>query len=42
VENVFDEQYLVGRAAVVNQQRTGVDTVGQPRFVHGAIRFRFD
>jgi len=30
VENVFDETYLVGRA--------GVDTVGQPRFLHGGVR----
>jgi outer membrane receptor protein involved in Fe transport len=30
VENLFDETYLVGRA--------GVDTVGQPRFVHGGFR----
>jgi outer membrane receptor protein involved in Fe transport len=32
VQNVLDETYLVGRA--------GVDTVGQPRFVHGGVRFR--
>jgi outer membrane receptor protein involved in Fe transport len=32
VENLLDEAYLVGRA--------GVDTVGQPRFVHGGIRLR--
>jgi outer membrane receptor protein involved in Fe transport len=32
VENVLDETYLVGRA--------GVDTVGQPRFVHGGVRIR--
>jgi outer membrane receptor protein involved in Fe transport len=30
VENLFDETYLVGRA--------GVDTVGQPRFIHGGFR----
>jgi len=30
VENVFDTVYLVGRS--------GVDTVGQPRFVHGGLR----
>lgn len=30
VENLFDETYLVGRS--------GVDTVGQPRFVHGGFR----
>jgi outer membrane receptor protein involved in Fe transport len=30
VENLFDREYLVGRA--------GVDTVGQPRFVHGGLR----
>ena len=33
VENLLDEEYLVGRA--------GVDTVGQPLFVHGGLRFRF-
>jgi iron complex outermembrane recepter protein len=32
VENVLDRTYLVGRA--------GVDTIGQPRFVHGGVRFR--
>jgi outer membrane receptor protein involved in Fe transport len=32
VENLFDETYLVGRS--------GVDTVGQPRFVHGGVRMR--
>ncbi len=32
VENLFNTQYLVGRA--------GVDTVGQPRFIHGGIRLR--
>jgi len=32
VENLLDKSYLVGRA--------GVDTVGQPRFVHGGIRAR--
>jgi iron complex outermembrane receptor protein len=32
VENLFNTQYLVGRA--------GVDTVGQPRFIHGGIRVR--
>jgi outer membrane receptor protein involved in Fe transport len=32
VENLLDEQYLVGRA--------GVDTIGQPRFVHGGVRLR--
>ncbi len=32
VENLFDRTYLVGRS--------GVDTVGQPRFVHGGVRFR--
>jgi iron complex outermembrane recepter protein len=30
VENLFDKVYLVGRS--------GVDTVGQPRFIHGGIR----
>jgi len=30
VENLFNTQYLVGRA--------GVDTVGQPRFIHGGVR----
>jgi iron complex outermembrane receptor protein len=33
VENLLDAQYLVGRA--------GVDTIGQPRFVHGGVRLRF-
>jgi len=32
VENVFDATYLVGRS--------GVDTIGQPRFVHGGFRLR--
>jgi outer membrane receptor protein involved in Fe transport len=32
VENVLDEEYLVGRA--------GVDTIGQPRFVHGGVKIR--
>ncbi|HVN41999.1 MAG TPA: TonB-dependent receptor, partial [Steroidobacteraceae bacterium] len=32
VENLFNEAYLVGRA--------GVDTIGQPRFVHGGFRLR--
>jgi outer membrane receptor protein involved in Fe transport len=32
IENVFDEQYLVGRS--------GVDTIGQPRFIHGGVRLR--
>lgn len=32
IENVFDETYLVGRS--------GVDTIGQPRFVHGGFRLR--
>ncbi|HEY6908945.1 MAG TPA: TonB-dependent receptor [Myxococcales bacterium] len=31
-ENVFDKSYLVGRS--------GVDTVGQPRSVHGGFRLR--
>ena len=30
VENLFDEIYLVGRS--------GVDTIGQPRFIHGGVR----
>ncbi len=30
VDNLFDRQYLVGRS--------GVDTVGQPRFAHGGLR----
>jgi hypothetical protein len=30
VENVTDRTYLVGRA--------GLDTIGQPRFVHGGVR----
>jgi len=32
VDNLFDRVYLVGRS--------GVDTVGQPRFIHGGIRLR--
>jgi outer membrane cobalamin receptor len=32
IENAFDEEYLVGRA--------GVDTIGQPRFIHGGLRIR--
>jgi iron complex outermembrane recepter protein len=32
VENLFNTEYLVGRA--------GVDTVGQPRFIHGGVRLR--
>lgn len=32
VENLFNTEYLVGRA--------GVDTVGQPRFIHGGLRVR--
>jgi outer membrane receptor protein involved in Fe transport len=32
VQNLLDERYLVGRA--------GVDTVGQPRFLHGGLRIR--
>lgn len=31
-DNLFDRTYLVGRA--------GLDTIGQPRFVHGGVRFR--
>jgi outer membrane receptor protein involved in Fe transport len=31
VENLFDRTYLVGRA--------GVDTIGQPRFIHFGLRF---
>ncbi len=34
VENLFDKQYVVGLA--------GVETVGQPRFVHGGVRVRLD
>ncbi len=30
VENLFNKEYLVGRA--------GVDTVGQPRYIHGGVR----
>lgn len=33
VENLLDRSYLVGRAG-------GLDTVGQPRFVHGGLRLR--
>jgi outer membrane receptor protein involved in Fe transport len=32
VENLFNQQYLVGRS--------GVDTVGQPLFAYGGIRYR--
>jgi len=32
VNNLLDETYLVGRA--------GVDTIGQPLFVHGGLRFQ--
>ncbi len=32
-ENLLDKQYLVGRA--------GVDTIGQPLFIHGGVRVRF-
>jgi len=32
VNNVLDKTYLVGRA--------GVDTIGQPRFFHGGLRFQ--
>jgi len=32
VENLLNTQYLVGRA--------GVDTIGQPRFIHGGLRLR--
>lgn len=34
VENLFDATYLVGRS--------GVDTIGQPRFVHGGVRLRLE
>ena len=34
VENLFDEEYTVGRA--------GVETIGQPRFVHAGVRIRTD
>jgi len=34
VENLLDEEYLVGRAG-------GVDTIGQPRFVHAGLHLRF-
>jgi iron complex outermembrane receptor protein len=33
VQNLFDSLYVVGRA--------GVDTVGQPRFIHGGVRVAF-
>jgi iron complex outermembrane receptor protein len=33
VENLLDRTYLVGKAG-------GLDTIGQPRFVHGGLRFR--
>ncbi len=32
-ENLLDKEYLVGRA--------GVDTIGQPLFVHGGVRVRY-
>jgi outer membrane receptor protein involved in Fe transport len=34
VENLLDRQYTVGLA--------GVETIGQPRFVHGGVRFTVD
>jgi len=34
IENLLDKTYLVGRAG-------GLDTVGQPRFIHGGARLRF-
>jgi outer membrane receptor protein involved in Fe transport len=34
VENLFDKQYTVGLA--------GVETIGQPRFIHGGVRFTVD
>ena len=34
VDNLFDKTYLVGRA--------GVDTVGEPRFIHGGFRLHQD
>jgi outer membrane receptor protein involved in Fe transport len=36
-ENLFDKQYLVGRGL----GPTGVDTIGQPLFIHGGVRVRF-
>jgi outer membrane receptor protein involved in Fe transport len=33
VENLLDRTYLVGRAG-------GLNTIGQPRFIHGGVRFR--
>jgi len=33
VQNLFDRLYVVGRA--------GIDTVGQPRFIHGGVRVAF-
>ncbi|MCX5731188.1 MAG: TonB-dependent receptor [Deltaproteobacteria bacterium] len=33
VQNLFDRLYVVGRA--------GIDTVGQPRFIHGGVRLAF-
>lgn len=32
-ENLLDKEYLVGRA--------GVDTIGQPLFIHGGVRVRY-
>jgi outer membrane cobalamin receptor len=29
-ENLFDKHYLTGRP--------GIDTIGQPRFIHGGLR----
>jgi outer membrane receptor protein involved in Fe transport len=34
VSNLLDTTYLIG------SQRPGVDTIGQPRFIHGGLRFQ--
>jgi outer membrane receptor protein involved in Fe transport len=34
VSNLFDTTYLIG------SQRPGVDTIGQPLFIHGGLRFQ--
>jgi outer membrane receptor protein involved in Fe transport len=34
VSNLLDTTYLIG------SQRPGVDTIGQPLFIHGGLRFQ--
>jgi iron complex outermembrane receptor protein len=41
VENLLDRTYLVGRSVVTSGAlQRSVDTIGQPRFIHGGVRFR--